>query len=778
MTGSASLRSQTFPAQIGVEAGPDRVTGFIDAFKDQGRLFLTSNLSTSAPTDSNGWPTTDGVAVVFDNRPVPAWAPPIDDPAQYQPNCSGTYIVSFNGTATLSSVSPNPTLTFSGQTYDAATNTTTVNVYLPGGPTYSDGAALMVIRFANTQRTGPGDHSTGDGVTNLQVIRPGFTLAQAATQVFDPAFLNALAPFSFLRFMTWLGTNTLPFYMAGQTPLLAWSQRSLPTDAYQGVGSAIQSVYPARAGAWGISWEYVILLANAANKDIWINVPISATGGSDPLDPTYVASPDTSSYIYNLAVLLKNGNAFTGNHGLNPGLHIYLEHSNEVWNSAFGQNGWNHNAANAEVAKGGSVLNNDKSTDSNAWAARRHIKRLYEIAQIFQSVFGAGSLNNIVRPVYAWWQLDEGSGSYGSNALAWFMKTYGPPSNYFYAMAQGDYFANSNYAADTTIDKVLQDMQTGSQGSASAIPLVQKSLSTAQQYGLPLYAYEGGPSNNNGGSSNTTNIGVEIQANRQKAASDDIGLGMDLLVENHVRNNWFGYGGSNFGYFQLSSAYSRYGSWGLTDDYCNLQTAKYSAILNLTGYTPTAPAVPQNVNANAASQTVVLTWPALAGASNYTVQRAQSAGGPYTTLGTACTPGYTDLAVTNGIPYYYEVTAVNASGQSGAPSNPLMVTPGVTAAAPGAPTGLTATAGFGEVQLSWTAPATGGAVVSYQVWSAATGLSYAEVKSGLAGTSFTVSDLTADQAYSFYVTASNSAGASSPSNTATATPLRRLIRRR
>jgi hypothetical protein len=376
LSGSASLRGQTYPAQIGVEAGPDRVTGFIDAFKDQGRLFLTPDQSTTAPTDANGWPTTDGIAVVFDNRPVPAWQPPIDDPAQNQPNCSGTYIVSFYGTAALSSVAPYPTLTFTGQTYDPTTNTTTVNVYLPGGPTYSDGAALMVIRFANTQRTGPGDHSTGDGITNLQVIRPGFTLAQAATQIFDPAFLNALSPFNFLRFMTWLGTNTLPFYVAGPTPLLAWSQRSLPTDAFQGVGPDIESVYPVRAGAWGISWEYVILLANATNKDIWINVPISATGGSDPLDPTYVASPDTSSYIYNLALLLKNGNAFTGNRGLNPGLHIYIEHSNEVWNSAFGQNGWNQNAANAEVALGGSVLNNDKSNDPNSWAARRHIKRL------------------------------------------------------------------------------------------------------------------------------------------------------------------------------------------------------------------------------------------------------------------------------------------------------------------------------------------------------------------------------------------------------------------
>jgi fibronectin type 3 domain-containing protein len=675
-----SLRSQTYATQIGVEAGPDRATSFMDAFKDQGRLFLTPDQST-APTDANGWPTTDGIVVVFDNRPVPAWAPPIDDPAQDQPNSSGTYTVSFNGAATLYSLAGFPTVIFNNQSYDPATNTTTVNVFLPGGPTYADGLALMGIGFENTRRSGPSDPTPGDGITNLQVIRPGFTLAQAATQVFDPAFVNALAPFSYLRFMNWLGTNTFPFYVAGPTPLITWAQRSLPTDEFQGVGPNISS-YPSRAGAWGISWEYVIVLANATNKDIWINVPISATGGSDPLDPTYVAAPDSSSYVYNLALLLKNGNAFTGNRGLNPGLHIYLEHSNEVWNSSFGQNGWNENAANDEVALGslvlGSVLNNDGSTDPNAWAARRDIKRLYEIAQIFQSVFGAGSLNTTIRPVYAWFQIEEGPGSYAANALAWFQNTYGSPGNYFYAMAQGDYFSNANYYSDATIDQVLQDMQTGSQGSVSDIAYVQQNLATAQQYGLPLFTYEGGPSNNDGGTNDTTNIGVQIQANRQYAATDDLGLGMDLLVENHIRNNWFEYGGSNFGYFQLSSAYSRYGSWGLTDDYCNLSTAKYSAILNLTGYTPSPPSVPENLVATAGQQSAILTWQSVTAAANYTVERSQNSGGPYTTLGTACTPGYTDIAVTGGTTYYYVVTAVNTAGQSSAPSNEGNATPAST----------------------------------------------------------------------------------------------------
>lgn len=34
----------------------------------------------AAPVDEIGWPTTDASTVLFDIRPVPAWAPPVDNP--------------------------------------------------------------------------------------------------------------------------------------------------------------------------------------------------------------------------------------------------------------------------------------------------------------------------------------------------------------------------------------------------------------------------------------------------------------------------------------------------------------------------------------------------------------------------------------------------------------------------------------------------------------------------------------------------------------------------
>src|SRR4051794_39435773 len=68
----ATLGQGPYAGKIGVEVN-ERPTGFKDAFIHQGRLFLTTDGSAKAPYDSNGWPTTDGLAVIFDQRAYLAW---------------------------------------------------------------------------------------------------------------------------------------------------------------------------------------------------------------------------------------------------------------------------------------------------------------------------------------------------------------------------------------------------------------------------------------------------------------------------------------------------------------------------------------------------------------------------------------------------------------------------------------------------------------------------------------------------------------------------------
>ncbi|WP_199621103.1 pectinesterase family protein [Paenibacillus alkalitolerans] len=100
---------------------------------------------------------------------------------------------------------------------------------------------------------------------------------------------------------------------------------------------------------------------------------------------------------------------------------------------------------------------------------------------------------------------------------------------------------------------------------------------------------------------------------------------------------------------------------------------------------------------------VKLDWNAAAGAASYNVKRSEADGGPYTTVASGITDvSYIDETVTNGTTYYYVVTAVGPTGESG-PSNQVIVTPSENAVKPEAPRGLQAKARSTQADLTWEA---------------------------------------------------------------------------
>lgn len=180
----------------------------------------------------------------------------------------------------------------------------------------------------------------------------------------------------------------------------------------------------------------------------------------------------------------------------------------------------------------------------------------------------------------------------------------------------------------------------------------------------------------------------------------------------------------------------------------------------------TVPPTPTGLAATASDSRIDLTWSSVGTATAYVLERADGADGAYAVAATPSSPLYTDATVTNGVAYRYRVSARNAAGTS-APSASVPATPLVAPTAPDAPPALTAAAGDGTVTLTWgaAARATGYTVTR----SAGVGGALTTVATTTA-TAFTDGAVTNGTTYDYVVYATNGAGQSPPSVTASATP--------
>lgn len=104
------------------------------------------------------------------------------------------------------------------------------------------------------------------------------------------------------------------------------------------------------------------------------------------------------------------------------------------------------------------------------------------------------------------------------------------------------------------------------------------------------------------------------------------------------------------------------------------------------GATPSStnvPSAPTSVVATAQNAAVAVTWAAVAGVTSYRVYRSTVSGTLGALVGSPTTPSFTDTGLTNGTPYYYQVSAVSANGE-GAKAAQVSATPasGVTVRTP------------------------------------------------------------------------------------------------
>jgi hypothetical protein len=484
---------------------------FVDMMKQAREFFSVSGSAggslVDATVDANGWPTEDFMAIVQSGFTNTAHI------------YNGTYKLSFTGHANVDAwITPGGSV--QNLVYNAATNTTTADVILNASDS-ADGW-YFGLRFTNS----------GGTVKNIQLIRPGYDPNNHPT--FTTQFLNTLAPFTTLR--------TMQFTRTIDNPVVNWADRAHVTDATQ-------------TSDKGVAWEYVIQLANATNKDLWINIPVGAT----------------NDYVTQLATLIKNT--------LNPNLAVYVELSNEIWNGAYSETTAIRDAAVAEVTAGivsghpsnlmlpGETAQNPDGTYVHQWdwAFRYQARRTKEINDIFATVWGAGAINGRVRTVLA---TQLANPYIPTTQLTWLNQIYGAPSHYLYALSGAPYFAVG--AADQQTNLTSSQVLNAISAATGDVQAPEQQFSAlADQYGLKLVAYEGGPDT----------FGPNNIAAKKTAALDPQ---MKDIIAGEL-NQWFANGGGLFEWFASGPTNydTPYGTWGVSNSLDNLNGPKTQGIVQV-----------------------------------------------------------------------------------------------------------------------------------------------------------------------------------------------------
>jgi hypothetical protein len=322
-------------------------------------------------------------------------------------------------------------------------------------------------------------------LTDLSCRLPGL----APDAMFNPAFVNEIRQFPVIRFMDWMRPNN--------APAQSWATRPTPAFFTQ---------------QYGVALEYMVALSNQAKVDPWFTVPLDAD----------------DTYYRNFAVFVRDH--------LDADRKVYVELSNEVWNTGFKQ------ARDAE-ARG---LAAGLSTNQREAADRYYAKRVKALMAIWSDVF-AGQRQRLVRVAAS------------QAVLPWSSETilgYEDTAKSVDALAVAPYFYNpaGQVSESMNADQVVSAVFNGGKAAVdTAIRNALRQKAVANKYGLRLIAYEGGQHY----TAYTPKLGAAfILANRDQR--------MEALYADYLRR-WRTEIGDLMVLYNLSGTFSQYGSWGLRE---------------------------------------------------------------------------------------------------------------------------------------------------------------------------------------------------------------------
>jgi hypothetical protein len=344
-------------------------------------------------------------------------------------------------------------------------------------------------------------------VRNIKVWLPGF---ENSASPFHPLYLSRLKPFSVIRFMDWQRTNG--------SNVVNWSERARPGYYTQGTGR-------------GASLEYMIDLCNELGADPWFCMPHKAN----------------DRYVEKFAALVKSR--------LRKDLNVYVEWSNEVWNSQFPQHDWVKSRSDGRSLSG---------EFNAAWA--QEADRDFEI---WMDVFGT-QRGRVIRVAAAQkdnpWVTEQLANELRGEFDALSCTTYfGPSSSQLRELT-------SSTTAEQLLDQALAEMPYKQRTNYRAHGALARQWSRKLGRGVPLVGYEGGH--------HFTSYGLNppyAQAflDMQKHPK---------MYEAYIANmrEWQNAGGSLFTAFNFVEKPDKFGAWGQLEfmDQAISRAPKYRALLN------------------------------------------------------------------------------------------------------------------------------------------------------------------------------------------------------
>jgi len=352
--------------------------------------------------------------------------------------------------------------------------------------------------FLQIRRTNPQNH-----IRNIRVIMPGF--ADIYTEEpFHPVFLRRWQGITSFRYMDWMHTNN--------SRIVNWSDRpTMERATWTGEG--------------GIPLEVMIDHANRTGANPWFCMP-------------HLANDD---YVRNFAIMVRDR--------LNPELKVYVEYSNEVWNSMFEQ----HRHAQRRARE----LNMGPPERPWEGAAMYYVQRSQEIFRIWEEVFGGSE--RLVRTL-AW---QAASGEYWLDGMIMARAEPGRVD----ALSIAPYISmnlspqskpSSDEVANWTVEQIMDHVENTA--LPESIGWINTAAAVARKYGVLLTSYEAGQHlvGVGGGENNDALTKLLHQANAHPRMGE---------VYRKYFAAWEAADGDLLAHFSSVGLWSKWGSWGLVQHY-------------------------------------------------------------------------------------------------------------------------------------------------------------------------------------------------------------------